>query len=190
VSSIQDATRIPMSEKKKKAAAKPAPKAPARSLRRRRRQPAGRTRKPGHGRNPAPAPPPPSIEDRSRAPAARKPPPASRRPARKPAGLSILMVSSEAHPFAKTGGLAEVVGSLPLALARLGHRVTIVCRATGHVEAGEAPGEAVTLSSASGPRTSPSTAARWLTAWTPCSSMPPASTTVTGCTASGVEDYE
>lgn len=36
------------------------------------------------------------------------------------------MVSSEAHPFAKTGGLAEVVGALPLALARLGHRVTLV----------------------------------------------------------------
>ena len=36
------------------------------------------------------------------------------------------MVSSEAHPFAKTGGLAEVVGALPSALARLGHAVTIV----------------------------------------------------------------
>lgn len=36
------------------------------------------------------------------------------------------MVSSEAHPFAKTGGLAEVAGSLPDALARLGHRVTLV----------------------------------------------------------------
>lgn len=36
------------------------------------------------------------------------------------------MVSSEAHPFAKTGGLAEVVGALPFALARLGHDVTIV----------------------------------------------------------------
>ena len=36
------------------------------------------------------------------------------------------MVSSEAHPFAKTGGLAEVVGALPAALARLGHTVTIV----------------------------------------------------------------
>jgi starch synthase len=36
------------------------------------------------------------------------------------------MVSSEAHPFAKTGGLAEVVGALPSALARLGHAVTII----------------------------------------------------------------
>jgi starch synthase len=36
------------------------------------------------------------------------------------------MVSSEAHPFSKTGGLAEVTGALPHALARLGHRVTLV----------------------------------------------------------------
>ncbi len=40
--------------------------------------------------------------------------------------LSIVMVASEAHPFAKTGGLAEVVGALPDALARLGHDVTMV----------------------------------------------------------------
>jgi starch synthase len=40
--------------------------------------------------------------------------------------LSILMVGSEALPFAKTGGLADVLGALPLALARLGHRVTLV----------------------------------------------------------------
>jgi starch synthase len=36
------------------------------------------------------------------------------------------MVASEARPFAKTGGLADVAGALPQALARLGHRVTIV----------------------------------------------------------------
>ena len=45
-----------------------------------------------------------------------------------PAGapLRVLMVSSEAHPFAKSGGLAEVAGALPDALARLGHTVTLV----------------------------------------------------------------
>jgi starch synthase len=59
--------------------------------------------------------------------------------------LSILMVASEAHPFAKTGGLAEVVGSLPLALARLGHRVTIVLPRYRDVQVGEAPGDPVTL---------------------------------------------
>jgi starch synthase len=36
------------------------------------------------------------------------------------------MITPEARPFAKTGGLADVCGALPLALARLGHRVTIV----------------------------------------------------------------
>jgi starch synthase len=36
------------------------------------------------------------------------------------------MIASEAHPFAKTGGLAEVAGALPLALARLGHTLTLV----------------------------------------------------------------
>jgi starch synthase len=42
------------------------------------------------------------------------------------APLSILMVASEAHPYAKTGGLAEVVAALSDALGRLGHRVTLV----------------------------------------------------------------
>jgi starch synthase len=44
----------------------------------------------------------------------------------KPRGLRILMVTPEAHPFAKSGGLAEVAGSLPAALVRQGHEVTVV----------------------------------------------------------------
>src|SRR5687768_16194034 len=40
--------------------------------------------------------------------------------------LSVLMVGSEALPFSKTGGLADVLGALPLALGTLGHRVTLV----------------------------------------------------------------
>ena len=36
------------------------------------------------------------------------------------------MVASEAHPYAKTGGLAEVAAALPDALGRLGHHVTLV----------------------------------------------------------------
>ena len=43
-----------------------------------------------------------------------------------PAPLSVLMVTSEAHPFAKTGGLAEVSASLSDALGALGHTVTLV----------------------------------------------------------------
>jgi starch synthase len=38
----------------------------------------------------------------------------------------VLMVAAEAAPFAKTGGLADVMGSLPPALARLGERVAVV----------------------------------------------------------------
>ena len=40
--------------------------------------------------------------------------------------LKILMCASEAVPFAKTGGLADAVSSLSLALARLDHEVTII----------------------------------------------------------------
>jgi starch synthase len=36
------------------------------------------------------------------------------------------MVASEVLPFAKTGGLADVVGALPRALARLGHTVDVL----------------------------------------------------------------
>src|SRR5687768_3847235 len=42
------------------------------------------------------------------------------------AAVRILMVGSEAVPFAKTGGLADVLGALPKALARLGHAVDLV----------------------------------------------------------------
>ena len=40
--------------------------------------------------------------------------------------MNILFVSSEVAPFSKTGGLADVAGALPAALAELGHTVKVV----------------------------------------------------------------
>jgi len=39
--------------------------------------------------------------------------------------MRILMLASEAVPLAKTGGLADVAGTLPVELARLGHEVQL-----------------------------------------------------------------
>lgn len=59
--------------------------------------------------------------------------------------LRILMVSSEAHPFAKTGGLAEVAAALPAALSRLGHQVTLVLPRYRGVAADATAGNVVNL---------------------------------------------
>ncbi len=40
--------------------------------------------------------------------------------------LHILIAASEAIPYAKTGGLADVVGALPLEFAKLGHDVIVI----------------------------------------------------------------
>jgi len=40
--------------------------------------------------------------------------------------VKIVLATSEAVPFAKTGGLADVCGALPLALAQLGHDVSVI----------------------------------------------------------------
>jgi len=58
-------------------------------------------------------------------PGARKATAGSRKPA-PPRSLRILMIASEAQPFSKTGGLADVATALPKALGRLGHDVTLI----------------------------------------------------------------
>ena len=45
----------------------------------------------------------------------------------------VLFVTSEAYPLIKTGGLADVSGSLPIALHTLGHDVRIIMPAYGDV---------------------------------------------------------
>jgi len=40
--------------------------------------------------------------------------------------LKILLVSAEVDPFAKSGGLADVAGSLPIELKKMGHDVRVV----------------------------------------------------------------
>jgi starch synthase len=64
-----------------------------------------------------------------------------------PQKLKILFLTSEAAPFTKTGGLADVTGSLPKAVAALGHDVRVVQPAYAPIEAsGRQPGSGVTAS--------------------------------------------
>jgi starch synthase len=48
--------------------------------------------------------------------------------------LKVLFCTSEAVPFAKTGGLADVAGALPAALARLGHEVRLALPKYGAID--------------------------------------------------------
>src|SRR5207249_5348593 len=48
--------------------------------------------------------------------------------------LKILMLAAEIVPFAKVGGLADVVGALPKALQALGHDVRLAMPRYGQVD--------------------------------------------------------
>ncbi len=53
-----------------------------------------------------------------------------------PDSLKILFLSAEVAPFAKTGGLGDIGGSLPKALADMGHDVRVVMPAYKNIEEG------------------------------------------------------
>jgi hypothetical protein len=48
--------------------------------------------------------------------------------------LNVLITSAEMVPFAKNGGLADVAGALPKALAKLGHDVRVVLPRYGRID--------------------------------------------------------
>jgi len=79
-------------------------------------------------------PPPPQPEAHAAAPnAAEKPPPLAG-----PNVMNIVVVAAECAPWSKTGGLGDVVGALPKALARRGHRTMVVApRYSNYAEAWE-----------------------------------------------------
>ena len=60
------------------------------------------------------------LKSRARAAKPAAPPP------RKQTSLRVLMIASEAQPFSKTGGLADVATALPKALGQLGHEATLI----------------------------------------------------------------
>jgi starch synthase len=51
--------------------------------------------------------------------------------------MDVLFVASEVAPFSKTGGLGDVTGALPRALAARGHRVVVVTPRHGTVDPGK-----------------------------------------------------
>ena len=53
--------------------------------------------------------------------------------------LRVLFVASEGVPFAKTGGLADVVGTLPQALIEQGVEVKVLMPYYGMVKQGKTP---------------------------------------------------
>ena len=59
--------------------------------------------------------------------------------------MNILFASSEVAPFAKTGGLADVCGALPVELTRLGHNVAVIMPLYRQVKNSGFPMEALNL---------------------------------------------
>ncbi|CAJ1829859.1 unnamed protein product [Sphenostylis stenocarpa] len=54
--------------------------------------------------------------------------------------MNVILVAAECAPWSKTGGLGDVVGSLPKALSRRGHRVMVVTPRYGNYAEGQDTG--------------------------------------------------
>lgn len=67
--------------------------------------------------------------------------------------VRLTFLASEASPFAKTGGLADVIGTLPLALERAGHEVSLIVPAHRSALAGAYPAAGASMSLPLGGRT-------------------------------------
>ena len=57
--------------------------------------------------------------------------------------MKVLLCAAEVRPFVMTGGLADVAGALPKALAALGHDVRVMLPKHAQVDAGKTPMELV-----------------------------------------------
>nr|MBA2543732.1 glycogen/starch synthase [Deltaproteobacteria bacterium] len=57
--------------------------------------------------------------------------------------MNVLFVASEMAPFAKTGGLADVMAALPPYLARAGHDVRVVMPLYDTVDTSKATFQAI-----------------------------------------------
>lgn len=111
----------PVPEKKARTPKQPSPAAP-------KARPAAAAAKPPAARpaatKPRAAKPTAAGPARRTRAAATKPP--SPRAERQGPALHVVMIAPEAHPYAHTGGLAEVTAALSDALGHLGHRVTLI----------------------------------------------------------------
>lgn len=102
----------------------------------------------------SPAAPPARVSKRTPAKKTKAPAPPRARKAPAPRAQktallaqpsSVLMITPEVRPFAGAGGLADVAGALPAALARLGHHVTLVLPRYRGIETAGAEPERITL---------------------------------------------
>lgn len=85
--------------------------------------------------------------------------------------MNVLFATSEAVPFAKTGGLADVCGALPCEIARLGHQVAVILPAYRQVHKAGLPIEPTGIDFTV-PIGSKNVAGRLLRSHLPCGNVP------------------